>query len=93
MDAGDKLVERAEELPFRHLYEAARQPRGAVSMGNLFREIGFEGSASTLGWAIPPAWQDIQAILETALEVSALKLETAYHLGWNWWVGFLGGRA
>ena len=49
-------------------------------MGNLFREIGFEGSASTLGWANPPAWQDIQATLETALEVSALN--SKQHIIW-----------
>jgi threonine dehydrogenase-like Zn-dependent dehydrogenase len=80
MDARDRVVERAEELPFRHLYEAAGKPKAAVSMGNLFREIGFEGSTSTLGWANSPTWQDIQVALETALKVSALNSKR--HIIW-----------
>ncbi len=72
MDVRDRVIEAAEELPLRHLREAARKRKGAVPVGNLFREIGFEGMTSLLGWICPPAWQDIKATLETALQMNAL---------------------
>ena len=72
MDAQDRLIEAADQLPLRYLCKAARKRKDAIPMGNLFREIGFEGSTSLLGWACPPAWQDIEVTLETAFQMNAL---------------------
>lgn len=72
MTARDRVVELAEELPLRHLHEAAKKEKDAIPMGNLFREIGFEANTSFLGWAYPPAWQDIKTTVETALQMSSL---------------------
>ena len=73
MTARDRVVELAEELPLRHLHEATKKEKDAISMGNLFREIGFEANTSLLGWAYPPAWQDIKATVEMALQMSSLR--------------------
>lgn len=86
MDAPDRLIEAADQLPLRHLCEAARKRKDAIPMGNLFREIGFEGSASMLGWACPPAWQDIEVTLETVFQMNALSSKRHFIF-----VGILGG--
>ena len=78
MDARDRLVEFAEELPLRHLYEASGKQKEAIPMGNLFREIGFEGNTSLLGWACPPAWQEVKATIETTLQINALHSKTDF---------------
>ena len=80
MTARGRLVESAGELPLRHLHEAMRKPKDAISMANLFREIGFEGQSSLLGWACPPAWQDITVTIETALQMASLS--TKKHFIW-----------
>lgn len=49
IDARDKVIEAAEELPLRYLYKSARKQKDMVPIGNLFREIGFEGITSLLG--------------------------------------------
>ena len=72
MTARDRVIESVEELPLRHLHEAVRKQKDAIPMGNLFREIGFEGNISLLGWACPPAWQDIKVTIETALQMNSL---------------------
>ena len=87
MDARDKVVESAEELPFRNLHEAARKRKDTIPMGNLFREIGFEGNSSLLGWVCPPAWQDIKITLDTALQINALNSKQHYiFVGTGGWV-------
>ncbi|KAK3381225.1 hypothetical protein B0H63DRAFT_197823 [Podospora didyma] len=64
-----KLVERADDLPLRHLKEAARKSKRAISSGNLYRELGFDdGGSSMLGWVVPPAWSDVQLALEGSLD-------------------------
>jgi len=72
MDSRDGVIESSEELPLRHLYEAASKPRDAISIANHFREIGFEGDSSLLGWVYPPAWQEIEAMIQTALKMESL---------------------
>ena len=87
MDAQDRVVESTETLPLRHLHEATRKRKSAISMGNLFREIGFEGDDSNLGWVCPPAGQEIKAALETALQISALTLKRHFiFVGTGGWV-------
>lgn len=80
MEACHKVVERAEELPLRHLGEAAKRPRSAIGSGNLFRDIGFEGPTSLLSWAHPPSWQEIQLALVGALDKCDLSLKQ--HIIW-----------
>ncbi|KAK3987635.1 hypothetical protein QBC44DRAFT_294886 [Cladorrhinum sp. PSN332] len=72
MEAPHGVVEPAEKLPLRHLREAAGRSKKAIGSGNLFREIGFEGDTSHLGWVHPPTWPEIEASLESALGVSGL---------------------
>ena len=72
MDARKRVIESAEELPLRHLYEAAKKSRDTISVGNLFREIGFDGNTSLLGWVCPPGWQDIEVTIKTVLEMKSL---------------------
>ncbi|RYP67507.1 hypothetical protein DL771_007207 [Monosporascus sp. 5C6A] len=72
MAARGRVIESIHEFPLRHLYEATRRQRKAISMGNLFRDIGIEGSATMLGWACPPAWQDIMATVEVAVHSTSL---------------------
>ena len=87
MAARDRVVESAEELPLRHLHEAARKQKDAVPMGNLFREIGFEDNTSLLGWASPPAWQDIKVTVETALQMNSLGMKRHFiWVGTGGWV-------
>lgn len=87
MDAQDRVIEAAEELPFRHLEEAARKRKDAIPMGNLFREIGFEGNTSLLGWACPPTWQDIEVTLERAFQMNALSSKRHFiFVGTGGWV-------
>ncbi len=87
MATRDRVVECAEELPLRHLHEAARKQKDAVPMGNLFREIGFEGNNSLLGWAYPPAWQDIKVTVETALQMNSLSSKRHFiWVGTGGWV-------
>lgn len=87
MDARERVIESAEELPLRHLYEAVRKPRDAIPVGNLFREIGFEGDTSLLGWVSPPAWQDIEVTIKTALEMKSLRSKKHFiWIGTGAWV-------
>lgn len=87
MTARDRVVELAEELPLRHLREATRKSKDAIPMGNLFREIGFEDNTSLLGWAYPPAWQDIKATVEAALQRSPLSSKRHFiWVGTGGWV-------
>ena len=87
MDARETVIESAEELPLRHLYEAVRKPRDAIPIGNLFREIGFEGDTSLLGWVYPPAWQNIEVAIETALEMKSLSSKRHFiWIGTGAWV-------
>lgn len=72
MNAPDGVVESAEELPLRHLREAAMKQKDDIPMGNLFREIGFQGNTSALGWFCPPAWHDVNTTIETALQLRSL---------------------
>jgi 3-dehydroquinate synthetase/threonine dehydrogenase-like Zn-dependent dehydrogenase/predicted NBD/HSP70 family sugar kinase len=72
MDARERVIETAEELPLRHLYEAASKPKDAIPVGNPFREIGFQGDASSLGWVYPPVWQDIEGTIKKALKMRSL---------------------
>lgn len=72
MDVRGRVVESAEELPLRHLREATKKKKDAIFIGNLFRELGFQGNTSLLGWACPPAWQEIKVTLETALQMKSL---------------------
>ncbi|KAL4721745.1 hypothetical protein ACLX1H_011239 [Fusarium chlamydosporum] len=83
MDAQHGVVERTEELPLRYLREAARKPKSAIPRSNLFRNIGFAGSTSLLGWACPPAWREIQVALGTALNSSPLNSKPRHVI----WVG------
>ena len=73
MAAPDNTVNSTEELPLRHLCEAASKQKDAISMGNLFREIGFEDDASLLGWVYPPSWQEIKQTVEMATRMRSLK--------------------
>ena len=73
MSAPNGTVNSTEELPLRHLHEAARKNKDAISMGNLFRDIGFESDASFLGWVYPPLWQEIKPIVEMAANLRSLK--------------------
>ncbi|MFC1658798.1 GNAT family N-acetyltransferase [Candidatus Omnitrophota bacterium] len=52
------------------LQAAGKQTKEEIHESNLFREIGFEGKNSRLGWIIPPDWQDIQDNLEAFLEIA-----------------------
>lgn len=72
MEARHSVVEPAEKLPLRHLREAAGRSKDAIGSGNLFRDIGFEGDTSHLGWVHPPTWPEIEVSLEGALGVSGL---------------------
>ncbi|KAM0813229.1 putative 3-dehydroquinate synthase [Seiridium cardinale] len=72
MEAGQSSIVRAEELPLRHLCEAARKPKDTIPMGNIFRNIGFDGKCSFLGWVHPPLWQDIEVALSSALDLRSL---------------------
>ena len=72
MEVRHKVIHDAEELPLRHLREAARRHKHAISPENPFVEIGFEGATSHLGWVCPPTWPDIQDSLEKALGTSGL---------------------
>jgi 3-dehydroquinate synthetase/threonine dehydrogenase-like Zn-dependent dehydrogenase/nucleoside-diphosphate-sugar epimerase/predicted NBD/HSP70 family sugar kinase len=75
MEARDGTVEFAEYFPLRHLQEAARRPKNLISRGNPFREIGFDGESSMLGWVIPPTWQQIKGVLDQALHMKPLGLK------------------
>lgn len=87
MTARDRVVELAEELPLRPLREATKKGQDAIPMSNLFREIGFEDNTSLLGWAYPPAWQDIKATAETALQMSSLSSKRHFiWVGTGGWV-------
>ena len=87
MAARGRVVESVEEFPLRHLLEAARKPKDAIPMGNLFREIGFEGNTSLLGWAHPPAWQDIKVTVEMALRMNSLSSKRQFiWVGTGGWV-------
>ncbi|TAQ89040.1 hypothetical protein B7494_g2630 [Chlorociboria aeruginascens] len=72
MTAKERVVETTEEFPLRHLHEATRKQKDAIPMGNLFREIGFQGNTSMLGWVSPPTWQEIKVTVETALQINPL---------------------
>ncbi|MCJ1442734.1 MAG: hypothetical protein MMC23_003231 [Stictis urceolatum] len=72
MAARGPVIESAEEYPLRHLYEATRRSKDAVSMGNIFREIGFEGDTPMLGWVCPPEWQEIKVTVDAALKKKPL---------------------
>ena len=80
MAARGSVVESAEKLPLRHLREATRKSKDAISMANLFREIGFDGQSLLLGWVCPPAWQDITVTIERALRMKVLS--TKRHFVW-----------
>ena len=82
MTARKGVIERFEELPLRHLREAVGKKKQAIPVGNLFREIGFEGNFSLLGWVHPPAWQNIKMTIEAALQMSSLNLKRHFI-----WVG------
>lgn len=87
MTARDRVVELIEELPLRHLSEATKKSKDAISIGNQFREIGFEDKNSLLGWVHPPAWQDIKASVETALQMSSLSSKRHFiWVGTGGWV-------
>ena len=87
MTARDRVVELAEELPLRHLQEATKKDKDAISMGNLFREIGFEANTSLLGWAYPPAWHDIKTTIEKALQMKSLSSKRHFiWVGTGGWV-------
>ncbi|KAI3317793.1 3-dehydroquinate synthase-domain-containing protein [Xylariaceae sp. AK1471] len=75
MEARDGTVELAEYFPLRHLQEAARRPKNLISRGNPFRELGFDGESSMLGWVIPPSWQQIVGVLNRALQMKPLALK------------------
>ncbi|KAK4466441.1 hypothetical protein QBC42DRAFT_328047 [Cladorrhinum samala] len=80
MEARHSVVEVAEKLPLRHLREAAGRSKDAIGYGNLFRDIGFEGDTSHLGWVHPPTWPEIEASLEGILGVSGL--DSKRHVIW-----------
>ena len=66
------MAELAEELPPRHLYEATKKAKNAISLSILPRGFGFETNNPLLDWIYLPARQDIDAAVETALKTSSL---------------------
>lgn len=69
MDARDGLVESADGFTLRQLHQATRRRQTAIPAGNPFRQIGFDGDKSQLGWVLPPTWQEIEALFNTVLSL------------------------
>ncbi|KAL4905929.1 hypothetical protein BDW74DRAFT_152291 [Aspergillus multicolor] len=72
MRAPNGTVQLAEDLPLRHLKEAAGRPQKLICHGNIFRDIGFDGKSSMLGWVVPPSWQQVERFLARALQMRPL---------------------
>ncbi|KAK0121429.1 hypothetical protein ONS95_009723 [Cadophora gregata] len=72
MDARNGTIESIEKLPLLHLQQAAGKRKDAIPMGNMFRDLGFDGNISLLGWFHPPAWHEIKTALEAALKRRSL---------------------
>ena len=75
------LKQRSDILPCDRLTPSPTRA------SNLFRETGFEANTSLLGWVNPPAWQDIQTTVETALQMSSLSSKRHFiWVGTGGWV-------
>ncbi|KAM3537111.1 hypothetical protein ARSEF1564_009968 [Beauveria bassiana] len=64
-----QTLEPYEETPLRHLYEATRKPKKDISKGNIFRDIGFDGERSMLGWVLPPPWAAVRKEIEAVVDL------------------------
>lgn len=57
---------------------SGKQTKDQISEANLYRENGFEGENARLGWVIPPAWRDIERILNEFMNLEVVKGKTHY---------------
>ncbi|KAK6193484.1 hypothetical protein LQW54_012422 [Pestalotiopsis sp. IQ-011] len=93
MSSRENMVQPVEDFALRHLKEAAVKNRDLVPLGNLYRDIGFDGSQSYLGWAHTPAWSEIEAVVDSFCQLRPVRAKKHFiWIGtgaWTFWVEML----
>ncbi|MDD4907890.1 MAG: 1,4-alpha-glucan branching protein GlgB, partial [Candidatus Omnitrophica bacterium] len=71
---GKELLGVSAPIELCSLMQAAgKQSREQIGQGNIFREIGFDGQDSRLGWVLPPSWPAVEEALNKFLSLDAVK--------------------
>ncbi|KAK6070798.1 3-dehydroquinate synthase [Seiridium cupressi] len=82
MNSWGTFTRPAEDLALRHLKEATMKHKDLISLGNLYRKSGFDGSHSRLGWVFPPSWSEIEAVIKNVTQLRAFRAKRHFI-----WVG------